>query len=585
MDLDVESDLGIDSVKRVEILGTVQKLLPHMPEVGLEQMAELRTLADIAGLISTASHGTQPSNDAQPVSVVSAPAANGSGSSDGSATPVNGSVVDADRAQATLLDVVAEKTGYPREMLNVDLDVESDLGIDSVKRVEILGTVQKLLPHMPEVGLEQMAELRTLADIAGLISTASHGTQPSNDAQPVSVVSAPAVNGSGSSDGSATPVNGSGSSDGSVPAVNGSVVDADRAQATLLDVVAEKTGYPREMLNVDLDVESDLGIDSVKRVEILGTVQKLLPHMPEVGLEQMAELRTLADIAGLISTASHGTQPSNDAQPVSVVSAPAANGSGSSDGSATPVNGSVVDADRAQATLLDVVAEKTGYPREMLNVDLDVESDLGIDSVKRVEILGTVQKLLPHMPEVGLEQMAELRTLADIAGLISTASHGTQPSNDAQPVSVVSAPAANGSGSSDGSATPVNGSVVDADRAQATLLDVVAEKTGYPREMLNVDLDVESDLGIDSVKRVEILGTVQKLLPHMPEVGLEQMAELRTLADIAGLISTASHGTQPSNDAQPVSVVSAPAANGSGSSDGSAPHEQSPEYVSQTFAR
>ena len=319
---------------------------------------------------SGSSDGSAPPVNGSGSSDGSAPPVNGSGSSDGSAPPVNGSVVDADRAQATLLDVVAEKTGYPREMLNVDLDVESDLGIDSVKRVEILGTVQKLLPHMPEVGLEQMAELRTLADIAGLISTASHGTQPSNDAQPVSVVSAPAANGSGSSDGSATPVNGSGSSDGSVPAVNGSVVDADRAQATLLDVVAEKTGYPREMLNVDLDVESDLGIDSVKRVEILGTVQKLLPHMPEVGLEQMAELRTLADIAGLISTASHGTQPSNDAQPVSVVSAPAVNGSGSSDGSATPVNGSgssdgsvpavngsVVDADRAQATLLDVVAE------------------------------------------------------------------------------------------------------------------------------------------------------------------------------------------------------------------------------------
>ncbi|MCU7370331.1 acyl carrier protein [Paucibacter sp. O1-1] len=43
---------------------------------------------------------------------------------------------------ALLLAVVADKTGYPAEMINLDMDLEPDLGVDSIKRVEILSAVQ-----------------------------------------------------------------------------------------------------------------------------------------------------------------------------------------------------------------------------------------------------------------------------------------------------------------------------------------------------------------------------------------------------------------------------------------------------------
>ena len=41
-----------------------------------------------------------------------------------------------------LLAVVSEKTGYPAEMLELSMDMEADLGIDSIKRVEILGAMR-----------------------------------------------------------------------------------------------------------------------------------------------------------------------------------------------------------------------------------------------------------------------------------------------------------------------------------------------------------------------------------------------------------------------------------------------------------
>jgi NAD(P)-dependent dehydrogenase (short-subunit alcohol dehydrogenase family)/acyl carrier protein len=72
--------------------------------------------------------------------------------------------------EGTLLEVVSEKTGYPVEMLELEMGMDSDLGIDSIKRVEILSTLQERLPGTPTIGPEQLGTLRTLGDIAGYLS-------------------------------------------------------------------------------------------------------------------------------------------------------------------------------------------------------------------------------------------------------------------------------------------------------------------------------------------------------------------------------------------------------------------------------
>jgi NAD(P)-dependent dehydrogenase (short-subunit alcohol dehydrogenase family)/acyl carrier protein len=41
--------------------------------------------------------------------------------------------------------IVSERTGYPQDMLDPDLDLEADLGIDSIKRIEILGELGERL--------------------------------------------------------------------------------------------------------------------------------------------------------------------------------------------------------------------------------------------------------------------------------------------------------------------------------------------------------------------------------------------------------------------------------------------------------
>ena len=39
--------------------------------------------------------------------------------------------------------LVAEQTGYPEDMLDLDLDLEADLGVDTVKQAELFATVRE----------------------------------------------------------------------------------------------------------------------------------------------------------------------------------------------------------------------------------------------------------------------------------------------------------------------------------------------------------------------------------------------------------------------------------------------------------
>ena len=46
------------------------------------------------------------------------------------------------------------------------------------------------------------------------------------------------------------------------------VITDDSITDKILEIVAEKTGYPKDMLDLDLDLEADLGIDTVKQAEM-----------------------------------------------------------------------------------------------------------------------------------------------------------------------------------------------------------------------------------------------------------------------------------------------------------------------------
>ena len=97
-----------------------------------------------------------------------------------------------------------------------------------------------------------------------------------------------------------------------------------------------------------------------------------------------------------------------------------------------------------------------------------------------------------------------------------------------------------------------------ASEISSVLLGVVAEKTGYPVDMLNLGMTLEGDLGIDSIKRVEILSALQDKLPNAPVVKPEQLGTLHTLQDVADFLGRVDTGSELTPKTEPVSAIRMP---------------------------
>jgi acyl carrier protein len=170
-------------------------------------------------------------------------------------------------------------------------------------------------------------------------------------------------------------------------------VDTSDFKNVMFDIVAEKTGYPKEILDLDTDLESGLGIDSIKRVEILSALQEVFPELKNVDKSKLAAMNTLGEILNYSSSEAPAAQ-SNETF--------ASNGVDS------------VNTEDFQNVMFDIVAEKTGYPKEILDLDTDLESGLGIDSIKRVEILSALQEVFPELKNVDKAKLAAMNTLGEI---------------------------------------------------------------------------------------------------------------------------------------------------------------------------
>jgi acyl transferase domain-containing protein len=162
---------------------------------------------------------------------------------------------------------------------------------------------------------------------------------------------------------------------------------------TLLGLVNQLTGYPVEMLGLDMDIEADLGIDSIKRVEILSTLEEKMPNLPPMSPDMLGRLKTLGQIIDYIS---------NVCKKDTLEPKPMASGTAQNHLSVevTPTVNSDSNRKELLNNLLATVHQLTGYPVEMLGLDMDIEADLGIDSIKRVEILSTLEEKIPNLPSM-----------------------------------------------------------------------------------------------------------------------------------------------------------------------------------------
>ena len=63
-----------------------------------------------------------------------------------------------------ILALVVEKTGYPQDMLDLDLDLEADLGVDTVKQAEMFAAIRAAY-NIPRDENAKLRDYPTLAHV------------------------------------------------------------------------------------------------------------------------------------------------------------------------------------------------------------------------------------------------------------------------------------------------------------------------------------------------------------------------------------------------------------------------------------
>jgi enoyl-[acyl-carrier protein] reductase III len=189
----------------------------------------------------------------------------------------------------------------------------------------------------------------------------------------------------------------------------------DEMESDVLEVFAQVTRYPREVLDPESPLEEELGIDSVKLGEVFAVLRTrfALPEGLALPLDRLPTIRAIADaLAEHLATSGNGHGGNGQgagprAVPAAVVSpaaavSPAKHGNGSLDPAAF------------EAGVREVFAAVTRYPVEILDPRAPLEEELGIDSVKLGEVFAVLRQKYDLPEKLGVPA-EELRSIGSIA--------------------------------------------------------------------------------------------------------------------------------------------------------------------------
>ena len=221
---------------------------------------------------------------------------------------------------------------------------------------------------------------------------------------------------------------------------------------------------------------------------------------------------SISDVLLPVPATSHPVETTSNPVPDPVVPAEVSTPPESTLPSTTPPSNMDI-----QSGVLSVVAEATGYPSEFLELDADMEGELGIDSIKQAEIMAELRGMF-SIPVDDSFQLREHPTLGHVIGYIasfdSVSSTELEPtladSDDLDDEEEITSSEESISVANDSEekavTTPVS---VSTDAVDEEVIQVVVEHTGYPAEFLEMDADMEGELGIDSIKQAEIMADLR----------------------------------------------------------------------------
>jgi acyl transferase domain-containing protein/NAD(P)-dependent dehydrogenase (short-subunit alcohol dehydrogenase family)/acyl carrier protein len=308
------------------------------------------------------------------------------------------------------LALVAEKTGYPVDMLDLDLDLEADLGVDTVKQAEVLATIREAYGITRDDKIK-LREFPTLAHVIRFVydrrpELRGAQTRVSPLGPPPTVPSKPTTARNEEVEAKAKPA------EAGAPSADSLDGNHDPVKDRILTLMVEKTGYPQDMLDLDLDLEADLGVDTVKQAEMFAAIREIY-NIPRDENRKLRDYPTLAHVIRFVYEKRPdlaGTPAKTPASPV--LPTPSITASEPVAFCPTPAPPQQGD-DPIQKTVLKIMAEKTGYPEDMLDLDLDLEADLGVDTVKQAEMFAAVRAAY-NIPRDENLKLRDFPTLAHV---------------------------------------------------------------------------------------------------------------------------------------------------------------------------
>jgi acyl transferase domain-containing protein/NAD(P)-dependent dehydrogenase (short-subunit alcohol dehydrogenase family) len=517
LDLDLEADLGVDTVKQAEMFAAIREIY-NIPRDENRKLRDYPTLAHVIRFV----YEKRPDlAGAAPVAAVSSAKEKVK-----VAAPVSAPIPEKSRAQdpvkERILTLAVEKTGYPQDMLDLDLDLEADLGVDTVKQAEMFAAIREIY-NIPRDENRKLRDYPTLAHVIRFVYEKRPDlavAPPPSATEKVTTQVEPA----------AAPV-----------AVNAEGTEAVKER--ILTLAVEKTGYPRDMLDLDLDLEADLGVDTVKQAEMFAAIREIY-NIPRDENRKLRDYPTLAHVIRFVyekrpdlASAPPPTAAERVTTQVEPATAPVA----------VKAEGTEV-----KERILTLAVEKTGYPRDMLDLDLDLEADLGVDTVKQAEMFAAIREIY-NIPRDENRKLRDYPTLAHVIRFVY----------EKRPDLAAFAPPSPATAKESALApTPAAAQAPTDEAIRNKVLEIVAEKTGYPKDMLDLDLDLEADLGVDTVKQAEMFAAIRATynIPRDPNLKLRDFPTLNHVIkfarDRAGLAAAAPEEKQESTDQAKNSSVS-----------------------------
>jgi acyl transferase domain-containing protein/NADP-dependent 3-hydroxy acid dehydrogenase YdfG len=515
---------------------------------------------------TTAAHGAnsigavaaQPATPAPKVAAVRAPSAATTAPAANTTPAAKSPPADAKELEKFLINFVVEQTGYPAEVVDLDSDLEADLGVDSIKKAQLFGELQEYFDvGSASAGTLSLDDFPTLRHVMNFLSGlgANAPVAPTTAAQPAAPKPAPAP---------VPPASANGQAAAPVRAAT-ETRSAAELESFLINFVVEQTGYPAEVVDLDSDLEADLGVDSIKKAQLFGELQEYFDvgsaSAGTLSLDDFPTLRHVLNFllnAGSSAPAATASVAEVERAPVAVapqVASPHAHSNGhvapAAVGAAAPTS-----AAELESFLINFVVEQTGYPPEVVDLDSDLEADLGVDSIKKAQLFGELQEYFDirnaSAGNLSLDDFPTLRHVLDFllqAGSSAPATSDVNNTVGQSPATSDPAPAVAVTHTLAPAAASTSTVAADTAQLESFLINFVVEQTGYPAEVVDLDSDLEADLGVDSIKKAQLFGELQEYF----EVGTAaagglSLDDFPTLRHVLDFLVSAGAGEAPARN-------------------------------------